>query len=292
MTGLAYERLMDVAVGDVELAYTERDSALYALSVGMGRNPLDPAELAFVYEGGAMKSLPTQACVIAHLRPLRDVPLNRNKLVHAMQRVTMHRPLRPSGRFVAHARVVEVCDKGADKGLLITSETTVRDALSGETEFSLISTVFARADGGIGGTGSTSFPRHPLPGNAPRHVVSLKTNPEQALLYRLNGDMNPLHADPAYAGRAGFPRPVLHGLCTFGIACRSVVHAVCSGQPSQIREFEGRFSAPVFPGETLRTEIWDDGEIVSFRVVVEEREVVALDNGRCTILPQPGMASV
>jgi acyl dehydratase len=148
----------------------------------------------------------------------------------------------------------------------------------------LVGTAFARGDGGFGGPKEGAPEPHAVPDRAPDLVHEAATRPDQAFLYALSGDRNPLHRDPNVARMAGFPRPILHGLCTYGIACRSVLSAVCDYDPARITGFDVRFSAPVFPGETIVTEMWVDGAIVSFRSKVKERDVVCLNNGKCTLV--------
>jgi acyl dehydratase len=158
------------------------------------------------------------------------------------------------------------------------------DKQSGEKLCTLVGTAFARGDGGFGGPKDGAPEPHAIPARAPDLVHEANTRPDQAFLYALSGDRNPLHRDPNVARMAGFPRPILHGLCTYGIACRSVLSIVCDYDPARITGFDVRFSAPVFPGETIVTEMWVDGAIVSFRSKVKERDVVCLNNAKCTLV--------
>jgi acyl dehydratase len=145
-------------------------------------------------------------------------------------------------------------------------------------------TIFCRGDGGFGGPPRQTPPPHPIPARAPDAVCDLGTRPEMALIYRLSGDYNLLHADPAVARAAGFDRPILHGLGTFGVSGHAVLKTLCGYDPARLISFAGRFSAPVFPGETIRTEMWRDGAVVSFRARVVERDVVAINNGRAEVI--------
>ncbi len=174
-------------------------------------------------------------------------------------------------------------DKGEGKGALVYSERKVTDKASGELLATLTQTTFCRADGGFGGPPREAPAPHPLPERAPDLVCDLPTRPEMALIYRLSGDVNPLHAEPEFAKAAGFPRPILHGLATFGVAGHALLKSVCGYDPARLAAMAGRFSAPVYPGETIRTEIWRDGKVVSFRARVLERDVVAINNGRAEI---------
>jgi acyl dehydratase len=173
-------------------------------------------------------------------------------------------------------RIEEIYDKGADKGAVLLWSREISDAATGEPIATVRGSSFLRADGGFGGTATGAPAPHPIPDRAPDRVVTLRTRPEQALIYRLSGDYNPLHADPEVAQAAGFERPILHGLCSYAIACRAIVTGPCDGDASRLRALDVRFSAPVYPGETLAVEIWDAG---AFRVTVVERGVVAINNG-------------
>ncbi len=263
--------------------YTERDTMLYALSVGLGADPLDQQQLPFVFEKPALKTLPTKATVEARSQPLvRGAGLDMNKVLHGEQRLAIRRPLPPAAELETESSIDAVLDKGPDKGVLIYSSTTAW--ISGEADPVLVhgNTIFARGDGGIGSFGE-ALTVHQVPTRAPDRIVRVATRPDQALLYRLNGDNNPLHADPAMAAAAGFPRPILHGLCTYGIACRAVLEGACAFDPERIKTFDVRFSKAVFPGETIATELWIEDNTVSFRCRAEERGVVVLDNGLCKL---------
>jgi acyl dehydratase len=244
-------------------------------------------ELAFVYEKN-LKVLPTMATVLGYagfwIRDL-DTGVDWVRIVNGEQGVTLHRPLAGHGTVVGRSRIVEVIDKGPGKGALVLTERTVTDKASGELIATISQTIFCRADGGFGGPPRSAPAPHPMPERAPDVVCDLGTRPEAALIYRLSGDLNPLHAEPAVAKAAGFPRPILHGLGTFGIAGHAALKALCGYDPTRLTAFAGRFSAPVFPGETIRTEMWRDGAVVSFRARVVERDVIAINNGRAEVRP-------
>jgi acyl dehydratase len=165
-------------------------------------------------------------------------------------------------------------------------ETEIREKTGGALLATNLSTSFARGEGGFGGRNGSGPAPHPIPSRAPDAVFDQKTLPTQALFYRLCGDRNPLHADPAYAARGGFPRPILHGLCTFGHACGAVVRTCCDYDPDRIEDLAVRFTRPLFPGETIRTEMWKDGRVVSFRSRVVERDEVVLDHGKASLVDQ------
>jgi acyl dehydratase len=280
---IIYDEIMQLKSTGDEFSYGDRETMLYALGVGFMRDPLNEAELPFVYENG-LRTVPTMATVItAGQSMIGRSGVNFLMVVHGEQRLTVHKPLPPYADIVADDRVVGAFDKGKDKGALIVTEKIIREKKSGDKLCTLSSTTFARGDGGFGGPKEGAPEPHPLPTRKPDLVHEADTRSDQAFLYALSGDRNPLHRDPRVAQMAGFPRPILHGLCTYGTACRSVISTVCNYDPTKIVGFDVRFSAPVFPGETIVTEMWVDGAIVSFRSRLKERDVVCLNNGKCTL---------
>jgi acyl dehydratase len=282
---IVYDKFLALDIPAVEQSYAAKDCMLYALGLGLGHDPLSEDELAFVYEKN-LKVLPTFGTAVAHpgfwLRDL-DTGVDWVKVVHGEHSMVMHKPMPPSGSVIGKTRVLEVIDKGAGKGALVYSERAISDKASGELLCTVVQTTFCRGDGGFGGPPREQRPVHAVPERAPDLTCDLGTRPEQALIYRLTADPNPLHADPAVAKAAGFPRPILHGLATFGIAGHALLKSVCGYDPARLKSIAGRFSAPVFPGETIRTEIWRDGAIVSFRARVVERDAVAINNGRAEV---------
>ena len=265
-------------------SYTDRESLLYAVSVGMGRDPLDANELPYVYENAAPRTVPSMATVLTRIALLKDCGYDYTKVVHGEQQLRLHRPLPPQGEVIADARVVAAYDKGAGKGALIYTETEVRLAEGGQPLYTLLSATFARGDGGYGGPAGSGPAPHPIPARAPDLTETFETRADQALLYRLNGDRNPLHADPELARRVGFPVPILHGLCTYGIACRAILKMAAGYDHARIRALDVRFSKPVYPGETIETQMWLDGGTVSFRCVAPQRGgAVVIDHGRCLL---------
>ncbi|PTM60507.1 MaoC/PaaZ C-terminal domain-containing protein [Phreatobacter oligotrophus] len=280
-----YAKLKAWPFPDLEHSYTAKDTILYALGVGCGADPVDRSELPFVYEDG-LKALPTMAVVLGY--PgfwLKDpnTGVDWRKVLHGEQGLLIHKPLPATGTVIGRTRVTEIIDKGPGKGALLLSERDVIDKASGDLLATLTSTTFIRGEGGFGGPSGPSPEPHPLPERAPDLAVDLPTLPQAALIYRLSGDYNPLHADPDVATGAGFPRPILHGLCTYAVAGRAILKACCDNDPARLTRLDLRFSAPVLPGETVRTEIWRDGSAVSFRARVVERDVVVLNNGRATV---------
>jgi acyl dehydratase len=280
-----YQKLLAWRFDDLDHAYAARDTILYALGLGYGSDPTDESELRFVYEE-KLAALPMMAVVLGYpgfwLRDART-GVDWKKVLHGEQGVILHQPLPAAGTVIGKSRVTGIVDKGADKGSLLFSERDVVDKKSGALLATLKSTTVMRGNGGYGGPNLATPEPHPLPERAPDVVLDLKTLPQAALIYRLSGDYNPLHADPAVARAAGFERPILHGLCTFGVAGRAILRACCDNDPAVLKEMHLRFSAPVYPGETISTELWRDGKTISFRARVQPRNVVVLNNGRAVV---------
>ena len=215
-----------------------------------------------------------------------DTGIDWVKVVHGEQAFRLHRPLPPSGDVVGQTRIVDIVDKGPGKGALVYAERDIRDVASGETLATLLQTVFCRGDGGFGGQATSPRVPHALPDRRPDITVDMPTSPQAALVYRLSGDLNPLHADPALARKAGYDRPILHGLATYGVAGHALLAALCDYEPERMQAMECRFSAPVFPGETITLDIWREAPgQAAFRARVAAREAVVLANGRCEYAP-------
>lgn len=281
-----YDALINTRIPEVEQHLAKRDTLLYALGVGLGADPCDEQQLKFVYEQNLV-ALPTMAIVLAYPGPWHaetDTGITRSHVVHGEQGFTIHEPLPVEGTVVGLTEVTSIIDKGKDKGALIMTKTTVRDKASQDVVCTLTSTTFCRADGGFGGPSGPVRDPHMLPERSPDLTCDLPTLPQAALIYRLSGDYNPLHADPGYAKKAGFKAPILHGRCTFSVAGHALLKTCCGYDPAKLKSMEGRFSSPVYPGETIRTEMWVDGPIVSFRSSVPERGVTVLNNGRAELV--------
>ncbi len=274
-----YDSLMSHPIPEVRQRLTRRDAVFYALSVGFGQDPLDARQLDFVDADRALRAVPTQSVVLAHPGFWLADPrtgIDALRVVHGEQRIAMHRPLPVEGEVIGRTRITGLVDKGPGRGALMYSQKDVVDAETGELLAVTRSTTFLRGDGGFGGPAGPVEPPHRMPEAPPDVVVAMPTRPEQALYYRLNGDDNPLHADPAIAAKAGFPRPILHGLCTLGVVGHALLRTLGGYDVARFRELAMRFSAPVFPGETIEVDIWNDG---SFRARAPERDVVVVNNG-------------
>src|SRR5664279_74099 len=279
------KKLLALKIPDVEHNYGPKDCMLYALGLGLGQDPLNADELAFVYEKN-IKVLPTFAVMQGYAaywlrRP--EIGVTWEKVVHGEQGLVLHQPVAPQGTVIGRTNILDVVDKGEGKGALIYSQREISDKASGRLLATLTQTTFCRGDGGFGGPKRETPPPHALPDRAPDGICDFSTRPEMALIYRLSGDSNALHVDPEFAKAAGFPRPVLHGLASFGVAGHALLKTVCGYDPAKLTAMAGRFSAPVFPGETIRTEIWRDGKVLSFRARGLERDVIAINNGRAEV---------
>lgn len=282
-----YPDILDQKTEPRTFSYGDKDVMLYALGIGLGADPMNETELAFVYEKN-LKVVPTAATVLAAGAPRsaatsskpghRQSQINFLMVVHGEQKVELHKPLPASGTFTTQSRTVGAYDKGEGKGAVIINETVWTDE-AGEKVATLTGSTFARGDGGFGGPSEGAPEPHTVPSRKADLSVDFTTRPDQALLYRLNGDRNPLHSDPDVAKRAGFQKPILHGLCTYGITCRAVLQAITDFDPAQILSHQARFSAPVIPGDTITVDLWRDGKDISFEARVKERGVTVIKNG-------------
>jgi len=280
---LDYDTLLAANIPAKEQVYTERDTILYALGVGFGHDPLDERELRFVYERD-LQAPPTYASTLAWTRFADvDVGYTYTKLVHSEQRMIIHQSLAPAGEVVSQLRVKDAVDRGSEKGALIYFERTLREKNSGALISTTTLTLLARADGGFGGPAGPVLEPHPIPERAADLVVEQRVSPRAALIYRLNGDVNPLHVDPAAARASGFDRPILHGLATYGVIGGVVLRSVCDFDSTRLKELDGRFSSPVFPGDTVVTELWIDGETVTLRAKSKETGATVFNNGRARV---------
>lgn len=280
-----YDKLINLRIPDVEQTYTARDTILYALGVGVSVDPLDSDQLKFTCEKD-LTALPSMAVVLGNpgswLRT-QDTGVHYLRVVHGEQGLVLHRPLPVAGTVVGLSRVVEVIDKGEGKGALILWERELRDKTTGAPLANITQTTFCRGDGGFGGPERPTPRPHRVPDRAPDAVCQLPTNANSALIYRLSGDYNPLHSDPEVAARAGFPKPILHGLATYGVSGHAILRSMCGYDATKLSSLSGRFTAPVYPGETFEVRMWRDGDVVSFETRSVERGVLAIGGGRAVI---------
>jgi acyl dehydratase len=270
---------------DIRQAVAPKDAMLYALGVGMGQDPLDRDELRYVTERD-LRVLPSMAAVLCYPGPwMRDhkgTGIDFVRLVHGEQSVVLHRPLPAGGDLIGVSRVLRVVDKGPGKGALVHVEKRIAEAAGGALLATCESVVFCRGDGGFSAHGGGDEPAEQpkaTPDTPPDVALEVQTRPETALLYRLSGDYNPLHSDPDVAAKAGFPRPILHGLATYGAACRGLLKAFCGYDPARLKSIRARFSAPTFPGDLIRLECWKSGDDIAFRARVPARDAVVLSHG-------------
>ncbi|MDA0279065.1 MAG: MaoC/PaaZ C-terminal domain-containing protein [Proteobacteria bacterium] len=275
------EKLWNKDFPVVQQTYTAKDCMLYALGVGMGIEPLNEETLRFVYEEN-LKVLPSQSAMMAHpgfWAKEEDTGLDWVKVLHAGQEIIMHKPFPHEGTVEAKTRITSVTDKGERIGALIVSDRVVSDVTTGEDICTLVTTLLARGDGGFGGERKATPKTDIIPKSEPDMVCDLPMQPRQALIYRLTGDFNPLHVSPIVARNAGFKAPILHGLCTMGVATHALVKSCCNYDTSRFKRMRLRFCAPVYPGETIRTEIWINGNEIAFRCKSLEQDKVVINNG-------------
>lgn len=276
-----YDSLRNYAIPDAREQITTERCMLYSLGVGMGADPTDLGQLRYVYEDGLLAN-PLMANVIGYpgfWMKAADTGVDWKRVLHGEQRFELHAPIPIDADVIGRSKVIAINDRGPKKGAFVYTERVVSDVESGTPLCTIWQTAVCRGDGGCGGSDPAPHEPDPLPERAPdsSHVVPIASN--AALLYRLNGDRNPLHADPAVAEQAGYPQPILHGLCTLGYAGHVVLGHACNYDSARLRSMAVRFTAPVFPGESLRVELWNQPQGVSFRAIALERNVQVLGNG-------------
>jgi acyl dehydratase len=268
--------------------WTDRDFIHYALCLGMGcGGPADRRALPFVYEGMAagLKVIPTMPTVVAwEAAPtVAMFAANPATVLLGELSIELHAPIPCPVTVEARGRVVAVHDKGKERGALVVTEHQISDKRTSTLLATLTTGHFARAEGGCGSSYAALPELHMVPARKPDYSLDFPTRDDIALLYRLTGDRNPLHADPQFAALAGFPRPILHGLCSFGITCRAILETCADYDTSRVACHQARFSSPVFPGETLTVDLWRDADVVSFEARVKARNVTVIRNGKSRI---------
>lgn len=276
---------MNLEFAPVRQAYGVKDTILYALGVGATIGKDSPSDLKYIYEGEGFVALPTFAVILGQgpfwmMDP--ELGIDWRNILHAEQMLTLHASIPAEGTIVATESIDGIYDKGPGRGALCYTSRKLRDAETDELLAEVRIGSYWRADGGFGGERGEAPVPHPTPERPADHILDMPTREDQAAIYRLSGDVNPLHIDPVAAQKLGFERPILHGLCGYGIAGRALINTCCENDPARLRELDLRFRSPVYPGETLRFDIWQEGPgIASFQATVIEREVIALSNGRC-----------
>ena len=276
------DTLMRLRLRPRDVAYGDRETMLYALSVGLGVAAA-PADLPFVYER-ALRVVPSMATMLAFDDSwLEPGGIALRQVVHGALDLSFETSLAPQGAVEVAGRIIGLGDKGEGRGGLVFQESVLRQR--GTAACTVLSTLFVRGAGGFGGSVGTQLEAAPVPSRAPDESADVATTANQALLFRLLGDRNPLHADPEVAQEAGFGRPILHGACTFGIACAEVLRRFCDRDPARLARFGARFAGPLHPGETLRFDFWREGARIAFCAVAAERDALVLDNGLAVLTP-------
>lgn len=271
---------------DTEASYNFKDTILYALGVGFGAEPLDPKHLRFLFEEGLVAA-PTYANVLGHpgfWARDPDYAIDWRKLLHAEQRLTLHRPLPAEGKVIGRHDVMGVRDKGKESGAFLHQRKEVIDAATGNPIASVVTTLMLRGDGGCGDWGDAPDELQKLPEDAPELSLEVQTLEIAPIIYRLSGDLNPLHIDPAVAKLGGFERPILHGLATKGFAGYALLKAYCDFDATRLKSMALRFSRPVLPGDCIRFDFWQpEPGLIRFRAVVPARDLVVLDRGTARV---------
>jgi acyl dehydratase len=292
------DHLTSLRSRNTPVSYGDRDTILYALAIGMGRDSAVLKELPYVFEGSGLRTVPTFASILAPADFLDGWGLDAAQVEHTGERLTLHRPLADSASLLLDCRVTDVIDNGAQAGVLILMECRARSALDDQPVFTLGRSFLARGGGGFitpaGGEHAAPLETSPatppaMPPGPPDLACVLKTHDDQALMFRLCGDRDPPYADPPYvasgqAHRTGLAhQPFMQRLCIYGIACRAVLKTICEHDHTLIKSFDSQFSAPVYPGDTLVTEMWQTANIVSFQVRAQARDEIVLSQGRCEL---------
>ena len=276
-----YEQLKNWRFEERTDRYDLRDSIIYALTLGYGDTPSDTNDLRYIYEYDTL-AVPTLLATIGAPGAWATDPelgINWVKLLHGEHRITFHAPVPAKASVISQTRVTHVIDKGAEKGALVVTTRDIFNAEGRQPLATVEHVSFLRADGGFGRSDEPLLALPATPTTPPDATLLVRSTPQSAALYRLNGDLNPIHILPSMAEKAGFDRPILHGLCTYGMAARALIKHCCPTDPGRLGSLSVRFSSPFFPGETLRVEIWKMDNRVQFRALAHERNVVVLSHG-------------
>ncbi len=277
---LSPERALTAATPATTLTLSRQTAATYALAAGAARDAENVADVRLA-AGNPLPVLPALASVLmAGPSPLFDLGVDLRKILHGEQRLVLHRPLEADRDYLISERVTGLFDKGAGKDAIALIEKSIVERNGEAPVCTALSTAILRGEGGFGGTREGAPEPHALPDRAPDVVLECQTRPEQAALFSLLGDTNPLHLDIEAARRVGFDRPILHGLCTYAVACHALLGALLDHDPARLTAFDARFAAPVYPGDLLLLDAWIDGDAISFRMRCPERDSIVLNNGR------------
>jgi len=276
-----FDKLINWRFAEQRHEFTRRDTILYALGIGLGVPACNRDQLSFLYEEG-LRSLPTMAAVLGYRGFWMKDPatgIDWRRVLHGEQAITLYKPLPVEGIVVSRVRVSALIDKGREKGAILAVERQLSE-LDGDLLATIGQVSLLRGDGGFGRSSGSLAPLQRVPERQPDILIDLPTSDRAALIYRLSGDYNPLHIDPDIAAEAGFPRPILHGLCTFGVVGHALLKGCLNYEVSRLRSLRGRFTAAVYPGDTIRTELWKESTgFVSIRARAVERDVVVFDQG-------------
>lgn len=287
-----YQTLKNWSFPEVEHTYDTDDTIFYALGIGLGADPIDEGQLRFVNDTapGTPIATPTMSVILGYPGSWMSDPrtgIDFSMIVHGEEKIVIHKPIPASGTVVSNHRVRRIVDKGPGKGALITYDKDLFDRASGDHLATVTHSTFARGNGGFSERDGLADTPSPSPAKVPERkpdaTCELATLTQQALLYRLCADRNPLHSDPAAARRAGFERPILHGLCTYGIAGHAVLRTFCEYDPTRLTSLFARFSSPVIPGDTILFEMYREGSRIAFRARTKERNRTVLDYGQAEI---------
>ncbi len=281
---IRYPAVLDHQSSPQEFSFSDRDAMLYALCLGFGGDPIDELTLPFVYEKH-LKVVPTLPTVVAWIAEPTFAVLGADPVtaLHGEQKIELHRAVTVPLKVRVQGSVSAVYDKGAGRGAIIVTRHEMTDAGDGGKIATLTTSCFARAEGGCGGSADAPPEPHAVPSRPPDHSLDIVTRADTALHYRLTGDRNPIHADPEVARQAGFSRPLLHGLASFGISCRAVLEVYADFVPERIASHQARFASPVYPGEIITVNLWRDADLVSFEAEIRARGVTVLKNGKSVL---------